>query len=75
MSQRIFSIPRKTLLFVIPAKAGTQGSVNDKKERKPEKMEIKPGTSRSWVPACAGMTEKGLSQKENPFADSFGQTR
>ncbi len=49
--------------------------MNDGKERKPGKMEIKPGTSRPWVPACAGMTEKRLSQKENPFADFFWQTR
>jgi hypothetical protein len=66
--------PKTNSLFVIPAEAGTQGSVNDEKERKPGKMGTKPTTSRPWVPACAGMTKKRLSQKGNPFADSFWQT-
>jgi hypothetical protein len=62
-------------LFVIPRGAGTQGSVNDGKGRKPGEMGTKPTTSRPWVPACAGMTKKRLSQKGNPFADSVWQTR
>jgi hypothetical protein len=74
VAKKNLQYPKTNPLFVIPAEAGTQGSVNDEKGRKPGEMGTKPTTSRPWVPACAGMTKKRLSQKENPFADSFWQT-
>jgi hypothetical protein len=62
VAKKNLQYPTTNPLFVIPAEAGTQGSVNEEKGRKPGKMGIKPTTSRLWVPASAGMTENGLSQ-------------
>jgi hypothetical protein len=73
VAKKKLQYPKRNPLFVIPAEAGIQGSVNDEKGRKPGKMGIKPTTPRLWVPACAGMTENGLSQQRKGFADSFWQ--
>jgi hypothetical protein len=56
-----------------PRESGDPGVCERRKGEKNGERGIEPATPRLWVPACAGMTENGVSQQRKGFADSFWQ--